>query len=128
MSAKKGWGGWEGGKPREGSQNGLKFFKFICLDALFSHLPCPRHTSGQREAVCRERALLPAPVGEGRQRSRWSAELEADPRQGQGRGRQSWLGAVKHLNTRPTNPAVHLTPLLGPAISNQPLPRNTATS
>lgn len=27
MSAKKGWGDWKGGgKPREGSQNGLKFF------------------------------------------------------------------------------------------------------
>ena len=27
MSAKKGWGDWKGGgKPREGSQTGLKFF------------------------------------------------------------------------------------------------------
>ena len=41
MSAKKGWGGWEGGKPREGSQNGLKFFKFICLVLVEAHKGLP---------------------------------------------------------------------------------------
>lgn len=75
------------------------FLKFICLDTLFSHLPCPKHTSGPEEAVCREWALLPAPVGEEAALQGGLQGVEADPRQGQGEeGRAGW----GQLNISPT--------------------------
>lgn len=40
MSAQKGWGGWEGGgKPHEGSQNGLKFFNLFVWMPWFPTYP-----------------------------------------------------------------------------------------